>query len=122
MSIVDTFYKSTPRELMPPENSREWWLSDAGRDHRCAEYIANALHAKWNSMLSGNSARYLEHVEIKTFTEPEWPAIEWYYIGMDEILWLRCEVPIWLKDYARAYPNRLNKAAREILNQMETSI
>ncbi len=117
MSIVDTFHKVAPKAPAPPDGSREWWLSDAGKDRRCAEYIAIMLYHKWHPVIT--NAAFTNYVVPKSDDEPKWPAIEWYYIGTDEILWLRCETPIWLKDFARAYPNRLNKAAREILNQME---
>lgn len=118
MSIVDTFYKAPLGD--PTGKPREWWYTDEAKDFRCAEYIASFCFMRYKAGFGKDLAVAKDRADYDN--GPEWPAIEWYSIELDEILWLRCDMPLWLHDYARAYPNRLNKAAQEVLKAMESML
>jgi hypothetical protein len=84
----------------------DYYRSDAGYETRCADYLAQML---WRS----------SEKPWDVYTgrgEPSWPAFWFYDIRSDQMIWIECMVLTHLKDYARAYPDRLNAAAKALID------
>lgn len=109
MSIVGNFHKeSKPVATM---YSDEWWRSDAAIAHRAAQYLANWLREQHGCTMTPDGSLP---------PEPHYPAIWIYEVSMDSCTWIRCDRVLWLRDFTRAYPDQINKIAREMLNATET--
>lgn len=108
MSIVDTFHKT--QSPVEPKFTAEWWRSDAAIAHRAAGYLAG-----WLKELHGSSMT----PDGSLPPEPNYPAIWIYDCLMDSRVWIRCDRALWLRDFTRAYPDQINKAARDLLNNTE---
>ncbi len=94
-------------ETAPRKYSAEWWKSEDGYSTRCADYLA-----QWLNLESDNRKQSTDRLTI----EPTWPAFWRYDHDEDAPVWIECDKPYLLKDYARAYPDRLNASAKALLD------
>lgn len=88
--------------------SLEWWCSDDAYEHRCAEYLGEML-------LRQPGAFTLNSYSREEKFGMQWPAILHYILAEDRWVWIRCDHATKLKDFARAYPDRINISAKEFL-------